>query len=146
MVKDVHTNFREYAVHHMLTVAALTALFLPLFGPVLDHHFAERQPDHAHMYLDGSEYEHLHTYETYGHHPPTSLASVNGDAVQNGNVVVLTDSHRIGPGQAATLAYLQQLVRVVLQNEGDANRFAFLRETASPTSVAIPTPKQPPRF
>ena len=146
MVKDVHTSFREYVVHHMLTVAALTALFLPLFGPVLDHHFTERQPDHGHVYLDGPDHEHLHIYETYDHHPPTSLASANKDVVQNGSVVVLTDSHRIGSGQAATLSYLQQLVRVVLQNEGDANRFAYLRKTASPTSVAIPTPKQPPRF
>ena len=145
MVNDAHTSFREYVVHQMLTVAALTALFLPLFGPALDHHFAERQPDHGHVYLDGPDHEHLHTYETYYHHPPTSLASVNEDVVQNGNVVALTDSHRIGPVQAATLAYLQQLVRVVFQNEGDSNRFAFLRETASPTSVAIPTPKQPPR-
>ena len=36
---------------HLLSVFVVLLLVSPGFGPVLDHHFAERQPDHTHTYL-----------------------------------------------------------------------------------------------
>ena len=34
-----------------MAAALIALLFLPAFGPRLDHHFAECRPDHAHVYL-----------------------------------------------------------------------------------------------
>jgi hypothetical protein len=38
-------------------------LLLPLFGPLLDHHFAERQHDHVHVYPGRVTPDHAHPYE-----------------------------------------------------------------------------------
>ena len=43
----------------LLTIVGAAALLAPLMGAVLDHHFAERQPDHLHI---GAPREHSHTH------------------------------------------------------------------------------------
>ena len=59
------------------TVVALTvvaALLAPLAGPMFDHHFAERQPDHLHF---GAPGEHSHAFESGYHlhrHSPSTPA------------------------------------------------------------------------
>jgi hypothetical protein len=55
----------------LFTLAALYALFLSFFGPVLDHHYAERQSDHAHIYLGRVVPDHVHPYEAPHTHRPT---------------------------------------------------------------------------
>ena len=46
------------------------AVALPALGPLLDHHFAERQPGHLHV---GPLYYHTHTYDSqHGHYHVTS--------------------------------------------------------------------------
>ena len=35
----------------LLSIFVILLLVSAGFGPVLDHHFAERQPDHTHTYL-----------------------------------------------------------------------------------------------
>ena len=147
MFGDTCNSFMEYVAHHLFTVAAVTALFLPLFGPLLDHHFAERQPSHAHIYLDGPVYEHLHSFEkSDDHHPSRPSAEANAYGGQAGDVVILTDVHGIGSGPAGTPAYLRAVASLVLRDEGDLNRFALSQGTVSPRDIAIQTPKQPPRF
>ena len=47
-----------------IALTAVVALIAPLAGPVLDHHFAERQPDHLHF---GAPGEHKHTFESSYH-------------------------------------------------------------------------------
>ncbi|MEE3015154.1 MAG: hypothetical protein VX505_13490, partial [Chloroflexota bacterium] len=41
-----------------LSIAA--AIVLVFLGPLMDHHFAERQHNHSHIYLTGSVAEHKH--------------------------------------------------------------------------------------
>jgi len=53
-------------------LTAVVALIVPLLGPALDHHFAERQPDHLHF---GAPGKHSHAFETAYHlhrHPPSA--------------------------------------------------------------------------
>ena len=61
-----------------LTATSLVSLlFPPFFGPLLDHHFAERRPDHAHVYLGPVVADHVHPYEVstqYHHHPESPTA------------------------------------------------------------------------
>ena len=49
-------------------LALLTALLLPLLGPLADHHFAERQPGHLHVYPAGVPIQHLHDHEAFHSH------------------------------------------------------------------------------
>ena len=50
----------------MIAVAALVVL-LPSLGPLFDHHFAERQPYHAHV---GAASDHEHGYRSLHAHDP----------------------------------------------------------------------------
>ena len=54
-------------------LALLTALLLPLLGPLADHHFAERQPGHLHIYLAGVPIQHLHDHEAFHPHGSTNV-------------------------------------------------------------------------
>ena len=50
----------------MVALAALV-VFLPSLGPMYDHHFAERQPYHAHV---GAPVDHEHGYRHIHAHDP----------------------------------------------------------------------------
>lgn len=68
-------------------IVALYALLLPVFGPLLDHHFVEWQHDHAHVYFDGPARGggpvHRHVYETAGSHLHRTVAP-NSPEIQSG--------------------------------------------------------------
>lgn len=145
MFGESYNSFQEFALHHVLTMMALTALFLPLLGPFMDHHFAERQPLHTHIYPDGSAYGHLHSYETYNHHLLTSEDGYD-EQEQIGAVVILTDSQGLGSGPTGTPAYLRTAATLMLAHEGDSNRFAFSGGSVFAKDATIPAPKQPPRI
>ena len=56
----------------LLLVFVVAVMVLPSMGPLMDHHYAERQPGHMHLGLpvehthsDREGYAHLHQYETY---------------------------------------------------------------------------------
>lgn len=46
----------------LFVLAAISPLFCLLFAPLLDHHFAERQPIHMHLYFGPVNPDHLHSY------------------------------------------------------------------------------------
>ncbi len=63
----------------LFPVTALTllaALLLPPLGPLADHHFAERQPGHLHIYLAGVPIQHLHDHEAFHPHASTNVGPV----------------------------------------------------------------------
>ena len=51
----------------MFTTAATAAVFLPTLGPLLDHHYAERLPNHTHLYFGQADYDHVHPFEMQDH-------------------------------------------------------------------------------
>ena len=53
---------------------ALVIVLLPSLGPLLDHHFAERQPYHAHLAADSG---HEHNYQAFHSHPFGQIAESN---------------------------------------------------------------------
>lgn len=56
---------------------AVVMVALPFLGPVIDHHFAERQPYHAHF---GADAGHEHDYASLHIHQPDQAA----DAAEGG--------------------------------------------------------------
>ncbi len=140
-----YANFGSYLAHHLLIVMALAASFLPLFGPLADHHFAERQPWHSHIYFDGPAHKHLHSYEATDHHTVRPPASPHWDAPQTGNLAILNDSYGIGPGLSGAPAYLQRAAGMVFQNPGYDRERGYTAGYTSPSDAIIPPPEQPPR-
>jgi hypothetical protein len=51
---------------------AVFALLLPVAGPIIDHHFAERLPGHGHVYMDGPELSHEHDLSSSHNHTATA--------------------------------------------------------------------------
>jgi hypothetical protein len=49
--------------------ALLSVLLLPAVGPIIDHHFAERQPWHSHV---GLQVSHTHAADAYHAHLDSS--------------------------------------------------------------------------
>lgn len=61
----------------------LVSLLVPAVGPLMDHHFAERQPAHQHLGLVG---DHVHDYganHAHRHAGPDGAGSGNGTALYN---------------------------------------------------------------
>ena len=135
----------EHMLHAVLTVAALAALFLPLFGPLLDHHFAERQPAHAHIYLEGTDLEHLHSYETNNHYQLHARSNVYDDDRAPAGILFLSDTNGAGSGSSGAMAYLQQKSQLVFDPEGEPDRFALSPDDSFITDATMPNPKKPPR-
>lgn len=52
---------------------------LSSFGPMLDHHFAERHPGHSHLYLHTAEPDHSHPFEHSHIHYDAMYAPAPGD-------------------------------------------------------------------
>ena len=56
---------------------AVFALLLPVAGPIIDHHFAERLPGHGHVYIDGPELSHEHDLSSSHNHTATTVLAVD---------------------------------------------------------------------
>ncbi len=64
----------------VILLIAVDATFMPFYGPVLDHHFAERQPAHEHVYLGEARPHHGHPYETLHSHATGPAGSTSDRA------------------------------------------------------------------
>jgi hypothetical protein len=82
-------------------VARLSVLFLavaivfPSIGPVIDHHFAERDPSHRHVGVAPSHHHEmgrLHAHDGESSANPTAVFSLDGGAVAPA-AGVLDDTH-----------------------------------------------------
>ena len=63
----------------VISISIAAALTLVLLGPVVDHHYVERQHNHSHIYLhtgsDGHWHPTSHPFETPHSHPDSSMYS-----------------------------------------------------------------------
>jgi hypothetical protein len=72
-----HKVFARDFIGAAVALTVVAALLAPLTGPMFDHHFAERQPDHHHFGVPG---EHTHAFEAQYHiHKRAAPASTNGN-------------------------------------------------------------------
>ena len=123
-----------------LAYAAALAMLLPLAGPLLDHHFAERHPGHTHVYLGQKVPGHLHSYEalhSHHHHDHGAQPETNG-------IVYFSpmDGITSGPADLAEPAQRQ----VVIFSGANANVLSpRARPETAPAGNIISPPKRPPR-
>jgi len=74
-------------------------LLLPTIGPILDHHFVQREPNHYHIYLGTVVPEHTHPYQEHHTHRPASLdpnGSVPDNPVGAPDILYLTSQDGLG--------------------------------------------------
>ena len=111
---------------------AVLMVVLPFLGPVIDHHFAERQPYHAHF---GAGEGHEHNY--------ASLHLHGGDqTVESGIALYNFDVFSAGPSMAM-LADAELESR--LTPDPDAVLTLRAAEFAALRSASVSPPERPPR-
>ena len=146
---DISGVLRKMAVQVMAAVS-IALLFLPYIGPQLDHHFAERRPDHTHVFLGSEIPEHIHFFEGRHRHyhpgpsPETNLDNVPYDVTPEQRIIYLTSDEGLGQGAA------DPAPRGVQSSPGFPgqfdNPFAFGldRNTSIPSPALTPPPWRPP--
>ena len=78
-------------VFHVISISLAAAVVLVFLGPVVDHHFVERQHNHSHIYLNGSVGEHLHPFEK-----PHSHSNLIADDSGRHGIIYQTSNDCIG--------------------------------------------------
>ncbi len=125
-----------------VAVLSIFLLLLPALGPQLDHHFAERRPDHSHVYLGAPSPEHSHPFEEGGHHAHHQ----HPQQPQPGGIVYLASDEGMGQAFAGVASPLvEQSVRFSAPDGG-----AFLLGppwgAAAMRGAFVDPPDNPPRI
>lgn len=132
-----------------VSIIALYALLLPLFGPLLDHHFVEWQHNHAHLYLDGrsaaSPSAHRHIYENSGRHWHQPAEPDAGKTRPAASIAYLTAGDGVGT-VAAGLALTAAVPAILFPDANDNPRLAgYTPAELIPPAALVTPPRQPPR-
>ena len=106
-----------------VSVAAAVAL-LPAMGPLLDHHYAGRQPGHGHLYFGAVLYDHVHGHE---------VAHTHSD----GGVHIHT-----GGGHAGHSHGSQTGVVFLASHDGAVQGHAYVPASALSVDLSFPEPRE----
>ncbi len=112
---------------------------LPSLGPMVDHHFAERQPYHAHL---GADTGHVHGYRAFHEHLPVG-SGANAPMGNEGSValpnleVASSAAPAAMPAETDTIRALMDAADGVFAIEGAADSVLG--------SVYCTPPLRPPR-
>ena len=123
---------------HLLVLVGILAVFLPTLGPLLDHHFAERQFNHDHLYLGATDAPHDHLAGVPHSH------ETGTDSRNNGIVYLTSDDvnyHSAGPLTGPSLHS-----NIVFPEPPD--RLSWRHNSRSDDALAetaVPPPAPPPR-
>ena len=134
-----------------MAALSLVVLFLPVLGPQLDHHFAERRPDHGHLFLGPAAPEHDHFFQdrTAHTHTHNGASDADGEAAQRPQspqgIVYMASGVGMGQGPVdlTTRGVQQSLVSPGYDDDPFAPSLA--RSLAIPASATVSPPWRPPR-
>lgn len=122
-------------------VITIHALLLPLYGPLVDHHFAERLPYHSHLYLSGTGY-HSHYYDL----PHHSAQTHQHDLEQTPGVVSMP-AHELASQNLLLLSlFLVALADETLRPLAATQFIGLVNSAFLPVKdTVLPVPERPPR-
>ncbi len=127
----------------LVAAACVAALLMSALGPAADHHFAERHPGHAHLYLGPEVPDHLHSYETRNAHFHSHGALSDGPTPEG--VIYLTTHDGSGQGLSDVTAPTVSPSTVFPDPGDDRPYFGSADgESALPGAFVAP-PERPPR-
>lgn len=121
----------------LLFLLAVLALGLPFWGPVLDHHFAERH--HVHILPGHLEMDHAHPYQMpHRHHD--SYPPAGGPGPKVGFLVPYDGSSQGAP----VLAVHDRVAKAGFPEIGDNLLLGSALDRVIPAGASIPPPSPPP--
>ena len=127
-----------------LPLLAFAAVILAFLGPALDHHFAERQHDHSHLYLSRAAASHghpgLHPFEQFHSHGTVAT----NDAEHDG-VIYQTSDDRTGDSGSASAGAVINNGTTFLFDGRDLLSLAVAPDEGLYLEAFVQPPKKPPR-
>ena len=123
-------------------VLSIFLLLLPALGPQLDHHFAERRPDHSHVYLGAPSPRHSHPFEDGGHHAHHQ----HPRQPQPSGIVYLSPDEGMGQAFAGVASPMVQQSVVFPAPDGAAFLSGQSRRAAALRGAFVDPPDNPPRI
>lgn len=122
-------------------IAAFTLVFL---GPAIDHHFAERQHEHSHLYLTVNAVTHGHP----GLHPFEEAHSHGRSATEGGmgsSILYQTSNDGLGGSGSVSITAVIDDGRVFPLHREDSLSLVMTAGHAAYREAYIARPKRPPR-
>ncbi len=143
-------DFRKLAWRGILLTIA-TAMVFVFLGPAIDHHFAERQHNHTHLYLTASAAEHGHPdqhpfEESHSHFQPgTQLGTQLGTEDHGTGVLYQTSNDGLGEsGSVSVTAVIDDGLAYPLHRGESLSHAVAVGEGVFLEAYAAP-PDKPPR-
>jgi hypothetical protein len=136
----------------LLISAAMLALFFPFFGPVVDHHFAERRHDHSHVYLGPAVPDHPHSYQSshaHSHGAENSRTVVDRSSSTQRlptAIVFLPTNNGMGLNTASITLPPMKVPLDFPDLEDRGKRFGFSQTHAVLQGAFVPPLVRPPRI
>ena len=135
-------------VTQSLALVLVVALALTSLGPMIDHHFVERHPGHAHLFFSPADFSHSHDFQrSHDHHGSWMYGPVPGqpDRPATDGIAFFMPNDGIGYGSVdLTIPFMGQSL---LFPEGDAT--GMLGAAGGPdgvlTGTTVTPPMRPPR-
>lgn len=135
----------------LAVIVSLYVLFLPTYGPLLDHHFVEKAPNHAHVYLGHGGPEHTHYFETrLGHRHdagPRPATSTGSSEIYDGTDGIVYLAAYEGAGQSVATALLTVAPASIVfpQPTGGPFRSGLTGDENRLLAAFVGPPRRPPR-
>ena len=129
----------------------LFAMAVALLGPILDHHFAERQANHVHIYSGPVDPSHVHSYETphdYLHARDGLEASAEGPSSGDSppdDIVYLTSNKEMLLFFDSVAAPTVYAAFAFLDSEDEPLISGISSDDKIPPEAIIVPPQRPPR-
>ena len=123
----------------LFTTAATAAVFLPTLGPLLDHHYAERLPNHTHLYFGQADYDHVHPFEMQDHfHYYEDEASPDG-------IVYLASYDGSSPVMIDATVHAVPALAALRRARTITAAYGISPDSLIPEDAILVVPKKPPR-
>lgn len=119
----------------------IVVILAALLGPVYSHHFAERQPFHAHLHIAHAALPHTHPYEV----PHSHDAPHNQHSASHQSCAFLPSDAAAG-AESGLANWLPACASSSVVTLGDHSlTFIPTRQGTLPPGTSVPPPKPPPR-
>ncbi len=129
----------------IFAVMSIGLLFLSYFGPLIDHHFTERLPQHTHVYLGDTEPEHTHPFEEeHSHGVSIEEAAPHAHEDSPGVTVYLAPDDKSGP--TVYDAGFARSTSSIEYPPFDPLKSVYLGSDQGPKTRFVSPPTRPPRI
>jgi len=128
----------------VFAVMSVGLLFVSYFGPLIDHHFTERLPQHTHVYLGDVEPEHTHPFEeAHSHTVSFDEAAPHLHDGSRDTTVYLAPDDNAGPNSLD--ARSNPIIQSMTYPPLDHSRPSYLANERDLKANFISPPIRPPR-